>query len=107
MALDPARRRRNLPTGDMKPEFESPPELPLRAHELIRSLGCSRRDSNPWLSLHSTLGFDDSPERFRGTVTYTEAEPVPPAGHEPRIDPHAHHVLTALEGLRDSLLPPA
>jgi hypothetical protein len=25
MALDPARRRRNLPTGDTKPEFESPP----------------------------------------------------------------------------------
>jgi hypothetical protein len=25
MALDPARRRRNLPTGDIKPEFESPP----------------------------------------------------------------------------------
>jgi len=25
MALDPARRRRYLPTGDLKPEFESPP----------------------------------------------------------------------------------
>jgi len=25
MALDPARRRRNLPTGDFKPDFESPP----------------------------------------------------------------------------------
>jgi hypothetical protein len=25
MALDPARRRRNLPTGDIMPDFESPP----------------------------------------------------------------------------------
>jgi len=25
MALDPSRRRRNLPTGDFKPDFESPP----------------------------------------------------------------------------------